>query len=179
MKTIFTHAEVATLPFAHHVLYQGISTHKEKAIDAEGNHWHITDVHLSDVVGSLDSLYAGKTWLDLFPCTDAPYDLNHCFERIQDLQINPHYYFSEKEKRNYSFRNIDGELYVDDGHHRTVIGRVFLTANGFEPVMKNVLVTYYTGGSLHRIRIFPRRLKHRLIRFLDTFKRLVRNRNTS
>ncbi|EGQ8101951.1 hypothetical protein MW344_003783 [Vibrio parahaemolyticus] len=176
MKTEFTQAEVAKLPFAQHVLRKGIQTEKKVAIDAEGNHWHITDVYLPDVVGSLDSRYAGKTWLELFPCTDAPYGLKRCFERIRDLQRNPDYYRSEEEKRNYSFCNIDGELYIDDGHHRTVIGRVFLTANGFEPVMKNVLVAYYTRGLFHRIRIFPRRLKHRLINSFDRLNRLIGKR---
>lgn len=82
-------------------------TQKEVPIDAEGNNWHIKDVHLADVVGSLDPRYAGKTWLELFPCTDAPYGLKHCFERMQDLQRTPDYYQSEKRKRNYSFRNGD------------------------------------------------------------------------
>ncbi|WP_394145648.1 hypothetical protein [Vibrio atypicus] len=173
MKTEFTQAEVAKLPFAHHVLRKGIGTKKKISINPEGDHWHITDVQLGDVVGSQDLRYAGKTWLDLFPCTDEPYGLKRCFERLKDLQRNPHYYFSEEDKRNYSFINIDGELFIDDGHHRTVIGRVFLTANGFEPVMKNVFVAYYTGGLLHRIRIFPRRLKHRLINRFDIFNRLI------
>ncbi|WP_250132576.1 hypothetical protein [Vibrio crassostreae] len=39
----------------------------------------------------------------------------------------------------------DGELYVEDGHHRKVIGRVFLETNGFEPIIKNVLVAYCAG----------------------------------
>ncbi len=172
MKTEFTHAEVAKLSFAHRVFYQGISTNKI-AFNAEGEHCHITDVHLSDVVGSLDSRYADKTWLDLFPCTDAPYGLNRGHECIQHLQQNPDYYFSAEEKRNYSFRNIDGELYIDDGHHRTVIGRVFLEANGFEPIIKRVNVAYYTGGLRHRICVLPRRFKHRLIRIFDVFKRQI------
>ncbi len=45
LKTEFTQAEVATLPFAHHVLRQGIQSHDKVPIDAEGNHWHVTDVH--------------------------------------------------------------------------------------------------------------------------------------
>ncbi|WP_412500664.1 hypothetical protein [Vibrio cyclitrophicus] len=170
MKTEFTQAEVAKLPFAHHVLRQGIQSHDKVPIDAEGNHWHVTDVHLADVVGSLDPRYAGKTWLDLFPCTDAPYGLKRCFERMRDLQRTPDYYKSEEKKQKYEFCNIDGELYINDGHHRTVIGRVFLTANGVEPVMKNVLVAYYTRGLFHRIRILPRRLKHGLISHFNVFK---------
>ncbi len=176
MKTEFTQAEVATLPFAHHVLREGDQTGKEVPIDAEGNNWHITNVYLPDVIGSLDPRYAGKSWLALFPCTDAPYGLERCFERRRQLQRTPNYYRSEEEKRNYSFRNIDGELYIDDGHHRTVIGRVFLTANGFEPVIKNVFVAYYTKGLCHRMRIFPRRLKHRLINRFDVLNRLIGKR---
>ncbi|MFA0108190.1 hypothetical protein AB4441_24785, partial [Vibrio splendidus] len=94
-------------------------SHDKVPIDAEGNHWHVTDVHLADVVGSLDPRYAGKTWLDLFPCTDAPYGLKRCFERMRDLQRTPDYYKSEEKKQKYEFCNIDGELYIDDGHHRT------------------------------------------------------------
>ncbi len=134
------------------------------------------DIDLSNIVGSLDPRYAGRTWLDLFPCTDAPYGLNHCIERMRDLQRNPDYYLSEEEKQNYYLCRIDGELYIDDGHHRTVIGRVFLEGNGFKPVMKNVNVSDYTGGLLHRMRIFSCRLKHRLICRLDVFKRLIRSR---
>ncbi|EOK5922022.1 MULTISPECIES: hypothetical protein [Vibrio harveyi group] len=179
MKTKFTHVEVAELPFARRVLYLGSVINKEKLMDEEGKHWHITDVYLPDVVGSLDPRHAGRTWLALFPCADAPYGLERGQRYAQYLHNNPDYYFSEEEKRNWFLCNIDGELYIDDGHHRTVIGRVFLEANGFEPVIKGVLIAYYTGGLIHRIRIFPRRFKHRLISRFNVFKRKIGRRTIS
>nr|WP_241820659.1 hypothetical protein [Vibrio tasmaniensis] len=51
--------------------------------------------------------------------------------------------------------NRDGELYVDDGHHRTGIGRVFLETNGFELMIKNVLVAY-CAGQLSIVFVFSR-----------------------
>ncbi|MFS1977605.1 hypothetical protein BCU48_024420 [Vibrio splendidus] len=67
----FTQQDVAKLHFSHRVLYQGVSNVKEKLIHSNGPHWHVTTVRLSDVVGSLDPRYAGKSWLALFPCIDA------------------------------------------------------------------------------------------------------------
>lgn len=146
---------MAKLHFSHRVLYQGVSNVKEKLIHSNGPHWHVTTVRLSDVVGSLDPRYARK------------------------LQQSPLYYLPEHEKRNVSFRNIDGELYINDGHHRTIIGRVFLEANGFEPVFHNVVVGHYTGGLKHRLQILPRRLKRQGIGVFNRGYRLVRRRLTS
>ncbi|MEZ9397642.1 hypothetical protein AB4393_18345 [Vibrio splendidus] len=155
MKTEFTQQDVAKLHFSHRVLYQGVSNVKEKLIHSNGPHWHVTTVRLSDVVGSLDPRYARK------------------------LQQSPLYYLPEHEKRNVSFRNIDGELYINDGHHRTIIGRVFLEANGFESVFHNVVVGHYTGGLKHRLQILPRRLKRQGIGVFNRGYRLVRRRLTS
>ncbi|MGF1815463.1 hypothetical protein [Vibrio splendidus] len=105
---------------------------------------HVTDVHLFDGVGSLEPRDVGKTWVVLFPCADSRHGLERGQCCARNLQSNPDYYFSE-EKRNCSLCNRDGELYVEDGHHRTVIGRVFLETNGFEPMIKNVLVAYCAG----------------------------------
>lgn len=178
MKTEFTHEEVTGLYFAHGVLHKGVSNRKKKC-NVEGHRWHITDVYLYDVVGSLDPRYAGKTWLDLFPCSDNPYGLKRGERRYRELQSNPHYYFCGEEKKHWALCNIDGELYIDTGHHRTIISRVFLEANGFEPIIKNVFVNYYTGGLRHRIRIFPRRFKHRWITRFNVFKRLIARRSIS
>ena len=179
MKTEFTQQDVAKLHFSHRVLYQGVSNVKEKLIHSNGPHWHVTTVRLSDVVGSLDPRYAGKSWLALFPCIDALDGLKRGHQYARKLQQSPLYYLPEHEKRNVSFRNIDGELYIDDGHHRTIIGRVFLEANGFEPVFHNVVVGHYTGGLKHRLQILPRRLKRQGIGVFNRGYRLVRRHLTS
>lgn len=157
---------------------KGLLTNKKRC-NVDGHYRHMTDIRLSDVVGSLEPRYAGKTWLALFPSTDDPYGLKRGQRYARDLKNNPHYYLSEKEKRNLSLRNIDGELYIDDGHHRIVIGRVFLEANGLEPIIKNVFVGYYTGGLKHRIRISPRCFKHRLMSRFYGLNRLIRRWLTS
>lgn len=174
MKTAFTQKDVTKLHFSHRVLYQGPSNVKKRSINASGPHWHVTTVRLSDVVGSLEPRYAGKSWLELFPSIDAPSVLKRGHRFARQLQESPLYYLPEHEKPNISFRNIDGELYIDDGHHRTIIGRVFLEANGFEPIFHNVVVGYYTGGFKHRLHILPRRLKRQGISLLNRCYRLIR-----
>ncbi|MFS1886537.1 hypothetical protein [Vibrio sp. 10N.261.54.E10] len=160
MKTEFTQQDVAKLHFSHRVLYQGVSNVKEEVDSLQRPSLACDDGSIIRCRGSLDPRYAGKSWLALFPCIDALGGLKRGHQYARKLQQSPLYYLPEHEKRNVSFRNIDGGLYINDGHHRTIIGRVFLEANGFEPVFHNVVVGHYTGGLKSiDLQILPRRLK--------------------
>lgn len=103
-----------------------------------------TSVDLSYVVGMYHSNYVGCTWAELIGtpvgenCKLAR--LNSCLRELDD---NPTYYEEKFKKANWSFSLIDGELYCNEGHHRTVVGRCYLQTFGKPTRVHGVALNVY------------------------------------
>jgi hypothetical protein len=111
-------------------------------------------VDLSHVVGMYHSNYVGCTWAELI---GAPVGENHRLARLhsclRELNGNPTYYEEKSTKANWSFFLIDGELYCNEGHHRTVVGRCYLQTFGKPTRIHGVALTVYRR--IHKPVEFP------------------------
>lgn len=82
--------------------------------------WRPNDsINISDVVGTTDPSYQGKTWMNLLR-----FGLRMP-EHLSLVETNPHYYHETKKKEpKMSFIKTDGRLYIDkDGVHRACIAK--------------------------------------------------------
>lgn len=116
----------------------------------------IGSVDLEQVVGTMHPDYAGHTWIELLP---TPSNKNHplgdfgqyqyqgLMKRghrcIDHLRANPGYYTSHEEKEYWSFSKLGDRYYVNQGNHRTVVGRFFLSLNKQSTVIHGVGVTEF------------------------------------
>ncbi|MBR7782329.1 hypothetical protein [Undibacterium luofuense] len=116
----------------------------------------IGSVDLAQVVGTLHPDYAGHTWIELLPTRpDRTQTISNngrsqyqglmkrghrCIER---LWTNPGYYTSHEGKEYWSFSKLGDRYYVNQGNHRTVVGRFFLSLNKQSTVIHGVGITEF------------------------------------
>lgn len=76
-------------------------------------------INVSDVVGTTDPSYKGKTWMNLLRFGPR------MPENLALVETNPNYYHGTKKKEpKMSYIKIDGKLYIDkDGNHRACIAK--------------------------------------------------------
>lgn len=76
-------------------------------------------INISDVVGTTDLSYEGKTWMELLRSG------GRMPENLSLAETNPDYYHGVKKKApKMSYIKTDGKLYIDkDGHHRSCIAK--------------------------------------------------------
>lgn len=138
------------VPFANDQL-RGLSPRSIRRLNR-----FVGTVNLSRIVGTMHSNYAKRTWGELKPVpgslagnsiTDtavAFQPLSRATTNVRQLQLNPDYYLSADVKEQWSFYLIDGDYYIAEGNHRSVIGRYFLFANGLQPIVHGVTITEAT-----------------------------------
>jgi hypothetical protein len=111
-------------------------------------------VDLSHVVGMYHPNYVGCTWAELIGTpVGENYKLARLNSCLRELNVNPTYYEEKSIKANWSFSLIDGELYCDEGHHRTVIGRCYLQTFGKPTRIHGVALNVYRR--IHKPVEFP------------------------
>lgn len=103
-------------------------------------------VDLRRVVGMFHPDYQGRTWREL--CGTPFGDIGSSAMKrmginLRWLEENPGYYHDHEEKQSWSFIEVDGDLYCNEGAHRTVLGRLLLEARGVPPIARNVVVDEY------------------------------------
>lgn len=102
----------------------------------------IGSVDLTKVVGATHPNYGGLDWGTLKPVEDR----DQCYlARSKDILFNlkktPEYYLSQEKKQGWAFFKIGDEYYIDEGVHRTVLARLFLSANQLPQVVHGVTIT--------------------------------------
>lgn len=110
----------------------------------EGASCWVGSVDLTRVVGTSHPDYAGLTWRDLRPKAPGETGLQHLKRAGQTmdwLRSNPTYYLEKQDKLTWSFYELNGDYYIAEGNHRTVVARYFLLANGLPPVVHGVTIT--------------------------------------
>lgn len=111
-------------------------------------------VDLSHVVGMYHLNYVGCTWAELIGTpVGENYKLARLNSCLRELNVNPTYYEEKSIKANWSFSLIDGELYCDEGHHRTVVGRYYLQTFGKPTRIHGVALNVYRR--IHKPVEFP------------------------
>jgi hypothetical protein len=117
--------------------------------DIEKLETKIGAVDLTLITGTTHAAYAEKTWFELRPVSGTlGNDVNNlpsmdrAGDNYQWLQKNPNYYFSTEEKKEWSFYCIEGKYFIDEGNHRTVIGRLFLYLNNQPQLIHGVRITH-------------------------------------
>lgn len=147
-KTRIEDINLDTLPFANDILLYLDDTQISVTGPAR-----FASVDLSKVVGTTHIDYAGRSWGQLKPIEGTSkgdfvnnmkiscQQLKRAIANVRCLESNPEYYFSTCEKDYWSFYEIEGNFYISQGNHRTVIGRFFLHYNDKEQIVHGVKVT--------------------------------------
>lgn len=115
-------------------------------------------VPLSSVVGTTHSDYAGCSWLELLPtdyrlhseeeCRNRTFNalqgrLHRGWERLKELHVNPGYYLKRSQKDHLSFIKVGNDYFIEDGNHRVVLARFFLSLNALPEKLRGVRITVY------------------------------------
>jgi len=150
MITNFELLDPTSFPFADEVLKwfnDSIYERREPKLES---------VDLSKVSGTTHPTYADRTWGDIMPVGPlttygdgsvyVPGMLNNARTKIKLRQLKdedgPDYYIGAgRLKPTWTFLRSGEELFIENGHHRTIIGRVFLTVNNLPTIVHNVTVT--------------------------------------
>ena len=100
-------------------------------------------VDLSLVVGTEHPDYKGCTWLELLgnPPGGPTAHLKRIRGRLSDLHREPEYYLNSSKKDHWGFYLLNGEYFVSEGMHRTVVARFFLACNDRPTIVHGVSVT--------------------------------------
>ena len=137
-KTQFDNDDVASLSFSH-VYLDAIHPEQIDYIDSVTG-----SVDLSRVVGVYHPSYSGKAWGQLVPVHEEKYQgLKRGARRAKELAENPEYYLSNDKKDHWGFILLNGQYYISEGVHRTIIGRAFLELNNLPPVVHGVNICRY------------------------------------
>ncbi len=129
-----------------------------KYLDQSSNRIKAGTVPLSAVVGTTHGDYAGYSWLELLPSDYRLYTeedncnrtlsglegrLKRGWERLKELHSNPGYYLSRTPKDQLSFFKVGNDYFIEDGNHRVVLARFFLSLNVLPEKLQGVSVTEY------------------------------------
>lgn len=132
-KTSILEMETSTIEFANYKLKKFLKCEADITIEP-----YIGDVNLSEVVGTRHPDYIDKSWVELL--TILGRDSPRAKSKIELLNGTPEYYLNEEKKETWSFyKDIDG-YYIDQGNHRTVLGRFFFYLNKIEPIVHGVTI---------------------------------------
>ena len=102
----------------------------------------IGSVDLTKVVGATHPNYGGLDWGTLKPVEDRDQCyLSRSKDILSNLKKTPEYYLSQEKKQGWAFLKIGDEYYIDEGVHRTVLARLFLSANQLPQVIHGVTIT--------------------------------------
>ena len=137
-RAIQHYIETGNPSFANSIIFNNCKDNFELVSSSNSS------VNLSQVVGMYHANYAGSTWIELI---GSPVGTNAKLGRLdsclRELENNPSYYESDSTKEQWSFSLIDGHLYCDEGHHRTVIGRFYLQAHKKPTLVHGVRLSVY------------------------------------
>ncbi len=98
----------------------------------------IGSVDLAKVIGTSHPKYYNKTWRELLDLLYNNSDRSKA--KREKLKDNPEYYLSKDEKDTWTFAERNGEYYVIEGNHRTIIGRFFLNLNSLSQIVHGVKI---------------------------------------
>ncbi len=135
--------DLESVPFANEVLRfqakQELELHEDR----------IESVDLRRIVGTTNPKFQiERTWGDLKPVAGTlRKERESCYQPMErsrsvfsDLTEDPDFILSRKKKCSWTVLEINEELFVEVGLHRTVIARFFLHLNGLEPIVHGVNV---------------------------------------
>ena len=104
----------------------------------EDEHLKSVNVDISKVIGH-DQIYGVMTWQYML------HNLKRIESRLQDLADTPGYYTDDAVKDDWSFIEVEDQLFIDDGKHRTTILRYLAYYNPSEfpdgAIARNVELT--------------------------------------
>ena len=95
-------------------------------------------VNLEKVVGTSHPDYYNKTWGELLNLlyNNSPRSKSN----REMLSNNYKYYLDKEEKDTWTFVEKNGEYYIIEGNHRTIIGRFFLNLNNLSQIVHGVKI---------------------------------------